>query len=42
MAGITPAHRLLWRGQPYNITEVIEDVRKQELQMLGFAEAVAS
>lgn len=41
--GLTPAHRLLWRTVPYNITEVIESAgRKAEIEILGYAEAAAT
>lgn len=42
-AGITTAMRLLWRSQPFNITEVIDrNGRKAELEILAFAETVAT
>jgi SPP1 family predicted phage head-tail adaptor len=42
-AGITTAMRLVWRTQPFNITEVIDrNGRRAELEILAFAEAVAT
>ena len=32
--GLTPQHRLTWRGTVYSITAVIESQRKQELILL--------
>lgn len=41
MTGITTANRLLWRGQAFAVTEVIDsDADRAVLELLGYAEEV--
>ncbi|MEN9807762.1 MAG: hypothetical protein RL756_2282 [Pseudomonadota bacterium] len=43
VSGLTTAMRLVWRSQPFNITEVIDRTgRRAELEILAFAETVAT
>ncbi len=40
-AGLTTSQRLVWKGQPFNIKDVIElNARRTEIEIVGIAETV--